>query len=422
MLDELVAPIEAGEADAVMGSRMMDSGGARRGGMPMYKYVGNRILTTAQNALVGSDLSEWHSGYRAYRTSSLDGIDFEADSDGFDFDTEILIQLHHAGARIAEVAIPTYYGDEISHVNGMRYAADVIGHVGRYRLASMGFGVETVPGTEPDEYEAKHEEGTSHVQLLRWLSTRAPGRVLDVGCADGAVSGELRRLGHHVTGVDVHEAPGVRDHLDEFVAADLDRGLPDGLDGPYDVIVAADVLEHLRRPDLMLEALRGRLAPGGVMAVSVPNFGHWYPRLRTVTGRFDYDRRGILDRDHLRFFTRASFERLLAHSGWAVRRRSAVGLPLEVADRGTGDAGDATGEPGGLGGLVRRLDRAAVALRPTLFGYQLLYELSPAPATNRSHSPEPETVLSVVVPADAPSSGRTAGPPPPNQAQSSRSS
>lgn len=418
MLAELVAPIEAGEADAVMGSRMMAKGGARRGGMPLYKFVGNRILTTAQNALVGTHLSEWHSGYRAYRVEALAGIDFADDSDGFDFDTEILVQLHHAGARIAEVPIPTYYGDEISHVNGMRYAADVIGHVARYRLASMGFGVDTVPGTEPDRYEAKHEEGTSHVQLLAWLADRRPGRVLDLGCADGSLGAAARRMGHTVTGVDLEVSDEARHALDEAVSADLDAGLPDDLGGGWDVILAADVLEHLRRPDLMLEALSDRLAPGGVLLVSVPNVGHWYPRLRILAGRFDYDRRGILDAGHLRFFTRASLERLLGRTGWVVRRRTAVGLPLEVAERGTGEAGAGGDDEhaGGLGELVRSLDRAAVALRPTLFGYQLLYELSPASATSRSQSPPEATVVSAT-----PSSPAEAGDPAPNQAHSSSS-
>ena len=69
---DLLAPLVDGDADAVFGSRMLDRGGARRGGMPMYKFVGNRILTTVQNALTGAGLSEWHSGYRAYRVSALD--------------------------------------------------------------------------------------------------------------------------------------------------------------------------------------------------------------------------------------------------------------------------------------------------------------------------------------------------------------
>ena len=113
------------------------------------------------------------------------------------------------------------------------------------------------------------------------------------------------------------------------------------------------------------------------MIASVPNFGHWYPRLRVALGRFDYDRRGILDNDHVRFFTRRSFERLVRAQGYSVARRDATGLPLEVADRG-GNGQEIDSSP--VSKLLARLDRIAVSLRPQLFGYQFLYELRPDPA------------------------------------------
>ena len=105
-----------------MGSRMMVKGAAREGGMPLYKYVGNRILTRFENRCSGPMLSEFHSGYRAYSVEALKSIPFERNSDGFNFDTQIIIQLVDAGKRIVEVPIPTYYGDEICYVNGLKYA------------------------------------------------------------------------------------------------------------------------------------------------------------------------------------------------------------------------------------------------------------------------------------------------------------
>ena len=124
-LPDVVAPLLAGEADAVFGSRMMIKGAARRGGMPLYKFLGNRVLTTFENAVLGSDLTEFHSGYRAYRVDALRQIPFQKNADGFNFDTQIIIQLHDAGMRIVEVPIPTFYGDEICYVNGVGYALDV---------------------------------------------------------------------------------------------------------------------------------------------------------------------------------------------------------------------------------------------------------------------------------------------------------
>ncbi len=93
--------------------------------MPLYKYVGNRILSRFENAALGTDLTEFHSGYRAYSVAALKQLPFDQNSDGFNFDTQIIIQMHDAGMRIAEVPIPTYYGDEICYVDGLGYAADV---------------------------------------------------------------------------------------------------------------------------------------------------------------------------------------------------------------------------------------------------------------------------------------------------------
>jgi glycosyltransferase involved in cell wall biosynthesis len=373
MLPEMVAPLEADECDAVFGSRMLIEGAARRGGMPLYKYVGNRILTRVENALVGMDLSEWHSGYRAYSVSALREIPFERNSDGFDFDTEIIIQLHEAGKTIREIPIPTYYGDEICHVNGLGYARDVTVDALRYRLHRMGFGTGETAFAH-DSYELKLSPDSSHGRILAWMANRPPCRVLDLGCATGELAHALRQEGHHVVGVDVDKCEGVGERVDEFHQADLTDGIPPEVGDGFDVVVAADVLEHLADPQRLLVQIREVLGPRGVLLTSVPNFGHWYPRLRVLSGRFDYDRRGILDRGHLRFFTRASFERLAIAAGYRIRRRSATGIPFEVVARGTAEEPPAR-QPTRLLGT---LDRAAVALWPTLFGYQFIYELEPA--------------------------------------------
>ena len=115
MIEEITAPILDGDADAVFGSRMMKKGEALKGGMPLYKYVGNRILTTFQNWWLGSNLSEFHSGFRAYSVKALSQIPFENNTNDFHFDTEIIIQFFRKSFYIHEIPIPTYYGDEICH-------------------------------------------------------------------------------------------------------------------------------------------------------------------------------------------------------------------------------------------------------------------------------------------------------------------
>src|SRR5258705_2039266 len=109
MLPNMVAPLLRGECDAVMGSRMMVKGAARLGRMPLYKWLGNRVLTGVENRLLGTELTEFHSGYRAYNVRALREIPLEHNTDGFDFDTQIIIQLVQAGKRNAGNPTPTYY-------------------------------------------------------------------------------------------------------------------------------------------------------------------------------------------------------------------------------------------------------------------------------------------------------------------------
>lgn len=122
VMQSLLDPLERDEADMVMGSRMLIPGAARRGNMPRYKFLGNKILTFLQNAMIGQHFSEFHSGYRAYSVSALRDVPLETLTDGWHFDTQIILEFLARGLRIREVPIPTYYGDEICRVNGIPYA------------------------------------------------------------------------------------------------------------------------------------------------------------------------------------------------------------------------------------------------------------------------------------------------------------
>jgi glycosyltransferase involved in cell wall biosynthesis len=132
-LPQMVEPIVSGRADVVFGSRMLQKGAALSGGMPKYKFIGNKILTYLQNQLAGVHLSEWHSGYRAYAIRSLSGVGFELNADYYDFDTQIILQMIETRQRIVEIPIPTFYGDELSRVNGVRYGWRILRHTLRWR-------------------------------------------------------------------------------------------------------------------------------------------------------------------------------------------------------------------------------------------------------------------------------------------------
>jgi 2-polyprenyl-3-methyl-5-hydroxy-6-metoxy-1,4-benzoquinol methylase len=207
------------------------------------------------------------------------------------------------------------------------------------------------------------------------LADAPPKRILDLGCSGGRLAERLRNLGHSVTGVDSVEIDGVRDRVDRFVLGDLEDGVPAEAGGGYDVVIAADVIEHVSRPGSLLRQMTGVVAADGEILVSTPNFAHWYPRIRVATGMFGYDRRGILDETHLRFFTRRSLLRLVRASGLEVRDLRCTGLPFDVLAEGT-SAGSR---------VARRVDRGLVRMRPTLFGYQFVLRLRPHAAGSVTH-------------------------------------
>jgi glycosyltransferase involved in cell wall biosynthesis len=130
-IPELLGPLDRDEADLVQGSRMA-GGGALRGGMPLYKYIGNRVLSGIESIVFGMGLAEYHSGYLLYSRRLLEHIPFARLSDDFHFDLEMMLAAHILGFRIRQVAIPTIYADEVSHLNPVKYGFEVLGVVIRY--------------------------------------------------------------------------------------------------------------------------------------------------------------------------------------------------------------------------------------------------------------------------------------------------
>ncbi|TAK32106.1 MAG: glycosyltransferase family 2 protein [Chloroflexota bacterium] len=133
---QMIAPIIEARADMVLGSRLL-SGGALAGGMPMYKYLSNRFLTTLENLAFGMHLSECHTGFRAYSRKLLETIPFLLNSDGFVFDTQVIAQAVAFGFRIGEIAVPTRYLPEASSVGFLAstvYGLATLNVVGQYIL------------------------------------------------------------------------------------------------------------------------------------------------------------------------------------------------------------------------------------------------------------------------------------------------
>ena len=125
-LPDFIEEFNDDNLDGVFGSRMKSYSGALKGGMPLYKFLGNIGLTFTQNLILGSKMSEFHSGYRSYKVDSLKLIEFDKMADYYHFDTEIIIEFLKKKLNILEIHIPTFYGDEVSHLKSVPYGLKVL--------------------------------------------------------------------------------------------------------------------------------------------------------------------------------------------------------------------------------------------------------------------------------------------------------
>jgi len=135
-LPDILGPLEAGEADMVFGSRL--SGRPLEGGMPLHRFLGNKALTSVANIVLGWNLSEFHSGYRAFRCAALAEIPYKLCADYYHFDVDILIQFKIGDLRVVEIPIPTHYGDEENHINVWRTGGAILLTLGEYLCSKAG--------------------------------------------------------------------------------------------------------------------------------------------------------------------------------------------------------------------------------------------------------------------------------------------
>jgi 2-polyprenyl-3-methyl-5-hydroxy-6-metoxy-1,4-benzoquinol methylase len=181
-------------------------------------------------------------------------------------------------------------------------------------------------------YQFKSFKYSTHQRVLAMLdSERHPLRILDAGTASGYMGAILRSRGHYVAGIDIDGgvASVAQEFYADFCVADLEDFSFDYAQ-PFDYIVFADVLEHLRDPARVLRASLRALDPAGKVIVSIPNIAHIAIRLMLLAGHFDYMERGILDRTHLRFFTRRSLNALLSECGLLVEDCQSTPLQIQL--------------------------------------------------------------------------------------------
>ena len=218
-----------------------------------------------------------------------------------------------------------------------------------------------------ERYAWKEIPGSSHDLLRRRIRELPAGlRLLDLGAAGGHLGRAVRDRCAYLAGVEPDPAlpASAREGYDDWRAADA---LAAGTwSQPFDAVVCADVLEHLARPEELLGSIRGWLREAGTLFVSVPNVANVTVRAALAAGRFPYADRGILDRTHLRFYTRRTACELLASSGFAPRSVAATAMPYEL--------GHPLVAKVPWRGPVRAFASGSARVWPTLFGYQFVIE------------------------------------------------
>ena len=365
-LPALLDPLLRNETDAVFGSRMIDKKAARRGGMPLYKWIGNQVLTAIQNAILKTRLSEFHSGYRLYSTTALAQIPFEKNTNDFHFDTEIIIQFVLKKLRITELQIPTFYGDEICHVNGLRYAWNILRSTIKARLCGIQlfydrkFDVDARPAAHSDKL------GFPSSQTFA-VKACIPGRyVLQLGIGHGNVAAELEKKLCHVTAIDfaASELSEKRTALPfaskPTVPADISR---------YHQILLMDLIEHVHDPENFMDELR-RKAMGRrpEVIITAANVAFFVTRIMLALGQFNYSRKGILGIGHRRLFTFKSLRSLLEQAGYEVMEERGIPAPFPLA----------------LGQnrrsrVLLRINQVLLLISKRLFAYQICIRARPLP-------------------------------------------
>lgn len=225
---------------------------------------------------------------------------------------------------------------------------------------------ETVHHTEVAPYQAKRWRGSSHEIALRCAEALVPGsRILDVGTSTGHLGGSLPPSRYHVFGIEPNAdwAEAAAQCYDEVFVGTLGEA-PDEYIRDYDLVACCDVLEHMADPQGQLTRLVKAQGPQARFILSVPNIAHLWIRLNLLIGRFDYSDRGILDRTHLRFFTRKGLIRMLRNAGLEALWIRPTPVPLELV------------HPFFLhspfGRTLYHVQQSVVTILPRVFGYQFV--------------------------------------------------
>jgi 2-polyprenyl-3-methyl-5-hydroxy-6-metoxy-1,4-benzoquinol methylase len=369
-LPPLLAPLLRGEADFVLGSRIL---GRRRAPsrLPLARVAGIKMLTWVQNRLLRCHLSEYDAGAKAAAVTLLCRLPFELNSSAFHFDTELIIQCRRAQARIAEVAVTPGARPPPGRGHGLGYISDALRAAVAARLQDFGLVYRRnfdVAGDENQHYVAKLHFLSTHSAAVAEVPPNAT--VLDVGCGPGHLCAPLHAKGCRLIGVDQFMPKGAAENFDEFHVSDLNtRPFPHPLDD-VQVLLVLDIIEHLISPEKFCAELRERAQAnlGLKIVISTGNIGFVVTRLMLFLGQFNYNKRGILDLTHTRLFTFSSLRRLLQEAGFVVEKEIGIPAPVPLVVQ----------SPFGQKVLMS-IQAALIHVSRGLFAYQMFLVVKPRP-------------------------------------------
>ena len=321
---DMLDPLINNNVDVVQGSRMIKKIDALKGKMPIYKFIGNVVLTLIQNFLTRLNLSEYHSGYRSYKVSALKEIPFHLNSNQFHFDTQILIQLSIAKKKIYEIPIPTFYGKEISSLNSIQYGFAILGTTFVFFLQKFGIFYDPkfnfLKKEGPDNYESKVDFLSTH--SIAYNEIRSNSKILSIGCGNAHLEKKLiKDKKCQVDGIDFVNIPNLN-FLNSFSVVDLDKDNIELKRDDYDCILLLDVIEHIKDPEKLISDLGEKMSnfPKMKLIISTPNVANIIIRIMLLFGNFNYGLRGILDKTHTRLFTLSSFKKLIMDQNFEIEK------------------------------------------------------------------------------------------------------
>jgi len=369
--EELVSVLVKTDAPAVVGSRFLNKNSNVKNQMPIYKYFGIKAITFFQNLILGTKLSEFHSGFRVYRVKALEEIPYAFNSNGRQFDTEVLIQLKLRGFNIQEIPVYSYKGEAHAISDYIQYGLDGMWLAVKTRLHQMSISYERKFDTgnvSSDIYKVELKMGypSSHQFAMDEVSDNS--RVLDIGCGNALVSAELKKGGCWVEGIDFEVSKGA-DRLDKFTRLNLNNSDAEIPVYDFDYVLLMDILEHLDEPEQFVYNLRVRARGNSPkIIVSVPNIGFFSNRVQLLFGRFDYGIRGIMYLGHKRLFTFNTICKVLEQAEFKILKCKGVPAPFPAA---IGDNWTSR--------LLLAINQGLIKILPRLFSYQIFLIAVPLP-------------------------------------------